>query len=177
MNNKAVAIAKDVLAQIKLQQYVPNSGAYFYDIEDPDNPFTIAEDVLDKKCKVCALGACIVSAARLFNQDTYEAKPMFSSINEKLNGYFDHKDLLLIEYTFEEGMYGALADYGNHEWEKYYSTFDKVTRNAAILYGRSYHYSNERLVAIMRNIIRNKGSFIVPRKFIRQAKKEIELDD
>ncbi len=168
---KAVAIAKDVIAQIKLQQYIANSGSYFYDINSPDYAYVKVKNILDKKCKVCALGACIVSAARLFNQDTYEAVPVFNSINENLKEYFDPNDLLLMEYTFERGMLGELYNYSNDTYEKYYNTFDQATKNAACFYGDAYSNVEDRLIAIMRNIIRNKGRFIIPKKYVREAGK------
>lgn len=170
-----VAIAKDVLAQMKAKKIIADTGCWVYDpkmgymetymdglidkfLDDPKNDcceFTEfhAKDFTSKvnKCKVCALGSIFVSAANLYDNivlDTRDPSDVFDSIKTSpLTKYFSADELLMIESSYE-GQDGACFD-------------DLNIKEAGLAnaYYISFKNDKDRLAAIMKNIIRNKGYF------------------
>jgi hypothetical protein len=136
----AVAIAKDVLKHLKLFKPTQGTYVYFSGEEKEEMRGMQAQDHIDqlqKKCVVCALGACFLSYIRLENQvtvgDVYSGN--YSVMMEKLKTAFEPSQLSLIESAFEH-------DYReSRPWWK----------------GRPY--PRTRLKAIMANIVKNKGTF------------------
>jgi hypothetical protein len=176
-NEKAVLVAKDVLAQIKAKNYIPNTGSYVkpaeYVNKIKDLGVKKGDDVrtnFDKLpvCKVCALGSMLLSCTRLGNRLTFgnlnfgdgstgtsireldnpKVKKLFKSI-------FDGYQLLLIENSFESPSWSQ-DRYGSDVLGL--SLTDEDYSNCREFYLR---YSNDdtRMVAICKNIIKNKGTF------------------
>jgi hypothetical protein len=162
-----VAIAKDVIAQIKAKKYNPTQGTWVDDENQSyeqwlyDNARDCKVDVRDytnniKKCNVCALGSLFVSAVNKYNNvyGTYwslSSGEVFNT-NETRNynpllRYFTIKQIRLIEYTFEGGM-GAVCFDDDHP----------MVNKAYAFYSR-YPDSKDRLLAIMKNIVKNNGTF------------------
>ena len=172
-----VAIAKDVIAQINSKKLIPETGVWIYDpklgsiddhidnlidkaMEDEKNdtcrfePFN-ARDFTKKvnKCKVCALGSIFVSAVNLYDdvelKDGEEAASVFETLDlSPLSKYFSPTSLAFIECCFEG------------EDSAHWCDIDGKESAIAIAYHRSFRLSKERLIAIMKNIVRNKGEFI-----------------
>jgi hypothetical protein len=163
-----VAIAKDVIAQIKAKKYNPTQGSWVDGVDGPDyvdwlfeNATTCEVDVQVytksiKKCNVCALGSLFVSAVNKYNNvyGTYKTVSLpsifdFRETNNRspLLRYFTIKQIRLIEYTFEGGM-GAVCFDDDHP----------MVNKAYAFYSR-YPDSKDRLLAIMKNIVENKGTF------------------
>lgn len=175
---KRVIIAKDVLASLKAGRYRAKPGGYFY--SPSTDVYFIAEKPLNTKldkifqnmptCYVCALGACFVSAVKKFDgltvgdvtscghyshsyysgrtSDLDERKTM----TEKLSDFFETSQLDMIETAFE-GIY--LGDYGDYGDVRAYNFYHR----------RRSMNSDDRLKAIMQNIVDNNGTFVPPSKF------------
>ena len=149
---KRVAIAKDVIAQIKCGKFSINAG-FFGTIHGADGSRT--GDAADQKflkskqftsCEVCAVGAAIVSGIRLFNKvQINDGEITCGSAMGLATQYFTEQQVRLIENAFEMGN-GNFADYSD----------DYI---AAIEFGENYEEDEDRAIAIFTNIIRNKGTF------------------
>lgn len=182
---RAVAVAKDVLKHLEAMHVTP--GTYFVgeaniEVSRSTNPQEFV-DVIQKKCDVCAIGACVISHIRLFDkvrlnevidpfdfsdlplEDTKNTDVKLrmspSNIRSQLAKHFRKKDIYLIECAFERD-YSFYADKGD---EKVSLTTRLKEARAAEKFGRQHRNARKRLAAIMRNIIRNKGHFVVPQKF------------
>lgn len=177
---KRVEIAKDVLKQIKANKYKPTRGVWFMDSTEKgldDFLFYGTEQCIDAKkdvveklvgtCKVCALGSLFISAIDKYNhtkldRDSGCDAEVFTSIDEKnpLTKWFTARQLLLIENTFENlcGAWYPKVVLNDKEWRDWY---DKVVP-AINKYNSKYPNLIDRLKAIMNNIIRNKGTFVLP---------------
>jgi hypothetical protein len=183
-DKKAVLVAKDVLAQIAANKYIPNTGAYVrfeYEIDfegDIKSNFNKLP-----QCSVCALGSMLLSCTNLGNvlttdiisNDTighYELKN--DDVKELFSSIFSDKQLLMIETSFE----------GYSDWESYTISYIKDWFKQDFYYSEAsdryadderlsfeetldcqalflkFDSDQERLEAICNNIIRNNGIFI-----------------
>lgn len=173
---KRVAIAQDVIAQIKCETYVPQSGVYV-DIDTSEKSDDIGQDLDDieqksadllitegmVQCTVCAKGAMFMSHIRK-DSDTCTLSDAMEGqdenvIENRLTDTFSEEQLDLIESAFEsDGSFYA----DNHDEDSYDDDGDfspGSLGNKAQKYGSRYNDDQKRLLAIMRNIIRNKGTF------------------
>jgi hypothetical protein len=163
-----IAIAKDVIAQIKAKKYNPTQGTWVDQVGGQDydswlyhNALSCEIDVQNytkniKKCNVCALGSLFVSAVNKYNNvygtfDTVSTDKVFDfkdmNNNSPLLRYFTLNQIQLIEHTFEGGI-GAVY------WDSDHSMVNK----SHAFYSR-YPDSKDRLLAIMKNIVENNGTF------------------
>lgn len=164
---KRVMIAKDVLEQIKTNRYLAKSGKWVETnfskkskvSEICDSPEISIQDIFKDKtiesCNVCALGGLFMSCINLnnnttledFNQETSNLGDIIDvddKISNKLNRIFTRNQLILIEQYFEEG--GGYF-YRDDDCDLLDSFVD------------TYPDEQDRLKAIMENIIENKGTF------------------
>jgi len=186
-----VAIAKDVVKQIKNKKYIGHTCFYatlnnlLTPIVDLDASL---QDLINKskkniKCEVCVLGACFVSLIGLKNEisvkdfmgkndiyfyDTLSTQQ--SVVYENLKNIFPPTMMTFIETAY------AIIDMINPKDYKKYKKLSSKNRNyifyypylqRAIRWGNQKKYNNNsvRILAIMKNIIKNKGQFIIPKKF------------
>lgn len=105
---KKILVAQDILLQIKLKTYSPQTKKYidFHNILDDITVFKKSDVQLHfkkiKECDVCALGSCILSIANLGDNLTFEdILNKSDNTDEKLLSVFDKHELFLIEKTFE----------------------------------------------------------------------------
>jgi len=171
---KRVLIAQDVITQIKLKRYVPMEGTWVDpDIgfpSDPDmpeaHPFaddtaSIRELFLTEKiqsCDCCALGAMFMSCTLYNNQTTvkdfdretwnFEKHLKDRNFANGLARFFSLDQLKLIEAAFEDNC-GAFPVKGAEQAIKASKWSDK------------YPNDDDRLIAIMRNIVKNDGTFVL----------------
>jgi hypothetical protein len=190
---KAVAIAKDVLLQIKNLNVLQ---CIYLEIEG-QNPTVecegeslqkfLPELLKDKKCSVCALGACFLSHVNLFNNfdvsselaqyGTEDTDGMFKLLTQSLGT----KNMALIESAFEleDFVDGHLCEeLGGYFPAGYIPREKKIPFAlvlAAVAFGAKHKDSSRRLAAIMRNVIKNDGEFVVTptKKQIKDAEVEI----
>lgn len=151
-----IAIAKDVLAQLKREKYVAVRGSYVvsYDLdqlsfqETDEHPFDLQEALLGNapECSVCGLGAAFCSMARLGDKVELEDVP---DIYEHLEPVFGMHQLALIEYAFE----GCDSGYeGNNNLSE-----EEVA--TCVRFCKKWPDHDKRLAAIFRNVVRNEGTF------------------
>lgn len=159
-SEKRVLIAKDVIKALNMRKLVAQHGTYMR-VDDPKLKRTVLgnkqlSDVFDKatkkkdSCHVCALGACFVAGVQRFNNVVatdigYSAKTEIDDLNNDdtmrdfLVDYFSMEQLHLIENCFESSDAMELAPSGEDWKPKLEGT--------------------ERMIAIMKNIVKNKGTF------------------
>ncbi len=160
---KRVIIAKDALDQIRKAKFTPMSRNWCV-IDDSlisvDGTCSAQPTVLgdDFRCKGCALGSLFISSIRLRNNETinnllnasWGLDAMIRNDETELNKIFSKKQLTLIERTFEFGRGG----FGRSE-------SDKESVDIYNFY-MEYPEDTDRLVAILNNIVKNKGTFVLP---------------
>lgn len=164
---KRIAIAKDVIARIKLNQFIPEQGVFcvvdgsslrgFEGTTDKGEPISEVCDIVNSKqpCQVCAKGGLFMSYIGYVDNfkiedlhyGTKASVSLKSTEMKSLSKIFSQKQLSLIETTFEGSSYSWNLELSDTEKEKC-NNFE----------GEFYDDSN-RLIGIMRNIIRNKGTF------------------
>lgn len=152
---KRVAIAKDVINQIKNGGMIPYTGIYFLWLNNTNA--NLGENFNQKsltdknnKCKVCGIGAAIVSGIRLFNK--LELSPNFGdgdSALKVIKNWFTVSQTVAIECAFEDESTRLLS--------KRFT--NKKLNNKAIKFGEKYFSPEEKAIAIYKNIIKNKGVF------------------
>lgn len=168
-----VAIARDVLEQLRLKRYAAKQDTYVqvfseegmlcsqrYDDEGDKSFKDFFAEKQRTTCKVCALGAAFVSLVNLKNDCS--VNEMVADIDrDRLEDIFGNDNLNLMESAFEKCEMGnsMMIDEDEHSLE------------AAGDWGNQYAYSNERLRAIMLNVIRNNGDFKLPKKYAIMAKR------
>lgn len=172
---KRVLIAKDVLTQIKHKKFIPSNGGFLsfanldYKTTNLRESFLTGRDLWEDglheeaTCHCCALGGMMMSCT-LFNNniDIGQDRELIDDMGEEirdntlfpngLNTIFSKKQLAMIEIAFEKGS-GSF----------YASNTPEITFTEQCLcanYGRNFETPKERLRAIMRNIVKNKGEFI-----------------
>jgi len=153
-----VKIAQDVLATMKGMRI--DKGAFV----KPDDPWELPKDdskaaarrlQKNKTCRVCALGACFLSVIKLDNKFLGSWRDLIRAgeeISDRLGDFFDMDQLKLIENAFELGRGWFTSDGSVNRLEGL-----DVTR--AVQFGERYDKDENRLKAIMKNIIKNGGTF------------------
>jgi len=190
----AVKIARDVLEQLRLNRFKAKQGSYclitrgsefrhyvdqYSDPKERRESFKTAfktDETL--RCDVCALGALFTSFVHINNVFTVGqvVQPKFGRMFGALEGAFTVRELMLMEYVFEEGERGILeGKVLNPSYDEFEEdtarfrgqvfTFTRKELLRAMNYGQRYSgedSSDQRLRLIMLNVIRNKGRFVLP---------------
>lgn len=172
---KRVVIAQDVLAQLKAKFYIAKKGNYIFYIDRLEGVKYSADIKKNyakiKSCTVCALGACLMSITKFENKLTFSDADLFFPgetncqakriANKKAKSLFaslfSAEQLLLIENAFE-GVSGGTR-VGK---ELFYKNLSSEQKDACTQFYNQYQVISNRLKAIMENIIKNKGTFILP---------------
>ncbi len=191
---KAVIIAKDVIKQIKLGVYKPQTGCYVENFKikpvDPGNydlQKLIQDNTKPNLCKACALGTLFLSKVAKYDKCSVSIRNSkidqimrYSDPND--NYYTDHHDAFV-----DKGMDAHLATaFTQDEIIAIEASFEKAsyigpTTNshyehmnikevAALMYPK--YNTKDRLLNICRNIIRNKGHFNLSREAYRRCIKK-----
>lgn len=189
---KALAIARDIIAQLDAARFQPKMGSWLditnankhyenmFDIDvdfDPDlQSFATSPECTEQSCYACALGATLLSYARINDNFDLSHKYEISDINELIEEEIFGDDVYLIEHAFEKGC-GAASFYeadeddedgiAEFEWDGSifvnedfdYQVHIEEAFPAARKFGNQYVSDDVRLRAIMQNIIDNKGRF------------------
>ena len=171
---KRIAICEDILKQIAAQRYQIEQGTWLsIHAVEPINPeakesseakmlqnvllggkHTMVMEAAPANCTCCAVGAACASAIRLFNQDVipgsmedgYELQDYDAGM-DILRKYFPQAQVDLIEAAFEQRVDG------HHE------TATEDSLEAAVSFGENHEEDDERLIAICKNITKNRGTF------------------
>jgi hypothetical protein len=165
-----VAIAKDVIAQLKAKKYRARAGTYLTNAKldsvlkrEDDSPDKQLQQVLFSKnagtCDVCGIGALMVSGVRFADKLTVGdlgPQPDWQwVIGYYLNTWFELSQIDLIESAFETSTTVGRRVCIDESF--------KCALNDAVAFGRRYQTDGTRMIAIMRNIVRNRGEFVPPR--------------
>lgn len=175
----AVQVAKDVLAQLKAKKLIAQHRVYVKIREFKNNkkveqiPIKNGSVKLQevfkqiKTCNVCAQGAMFVAAVDRYNRETASIEDYRSGINDAsvyidlvddytcdvdlgdrdvVNKFFTKEEFDLIEMYFEGRSYSTIP----------YARVHDLRANA---FYNSYDTAEQRMIAIMQNIIENKGVF------------------
>ena len=155
-----VEIAKDVIETLDAQRMVATPLEYFKlgtHTEGALESFeATALSVRRKgktKCRVCALGATVVCAVGLYDEapeleeDWGYKHVSNSTMRDVLSRWFSRQQLDLIECAFEMCSGFDLGKSSN------------ASRETAETFGEGFSHPRARLVAIMQNIVDNKGLF------------------
>lgn len=168
-SQKAVAVAEDVLKQLRRRKNRLRVGGSGY-LSTTYRPTSLDGDLrehLDKvesnSCGVCALGAALLSKARLFDSvpmtevfyktgsDNYIPDLSQSCVRENLDDVFDKTTLKTVEAAFERNY--------NLIFEDHECPSPKIY--GAVVFGMKFSDPRKRLQAIMENIVANNGRFVV----------------
>lgn len=178
---KRVTIAKDVIEWLDAKKLIPagtNGGSEYLRIIPVEGvatelgggwarpqPREVVEEhggvVNGDACVACGIGALVATAAErgvchLNNIHNWIADDVPAEIHSALAGIFEPKQLALIEYAFEQGSGLANALRTGH----LRGLLEHDERDQCLRFGSSFLTREERLRAIMTNIIDNKGTFI-----------------
>jgi hypothetical protein len=154
--NKRKALAWDVIYQVNVKKvkaspgnYCPNDIELDYKVE--------SQKILsstDNSCKVCAMGALMT--VDILNRNSFKGAWSGFTIEHRFDGIFSQFQLRLIETAFEQGIVKTITglyDYSRHR--------ETPIAKKAIAFGRKFRNNNNRLIAIMNNIIEDeKGLFL-----------------
>lgn len=156
---KRVAIAKDVLEnldRLKVRQGNYICGTLLEEVDPKDNAQEKVK-AIQAYCTVCALGACLLSHIRLWDRvmmgeiagtyPTLYLNVQYAGTTAPLKRYFTQRQLNLIESAFEM-----------RPMNKEHAASDEEIAQAKF-FGLGYINSQNRLKAIMENIIENEGTF------------------
>lgn len=180
MNERAVLVAKDIIAQVEGGVYIPRRGQYLNLGwgETPELGWNVLRDAIEvgldvkenfhlipKGCTACAIGATILSCTHLGNKLKFSDLVLRAagvndlnntSIKELLESVFSPEQLLMIETAFEGWDDGsdryAKNLLGVHLEPSVYRACDD--------FHRMYDTSYERILAIYQNVIDNNGVFV-----------------
>lgn len=166
---KRIQVAKDVMAQLRSEKLIAENGVPLK-LGDPI-AFSADTQVCDMTakttCVACALGSLFVTTVermdrlRVFEAGyahpydyrtyTYETDKFrldisWSQIEVYLSRIFSQSQLRLIEIAFEFGL-GMYTASGDEELK-------------ALKFNKGFQSSRKRMERIMRNIIRNEGTFV-----------------
>ena len=168
-----IQIAKDVLVQLNtaadLRRFQIVPGTYFrFDADSETCEYIELQDFMlanpTVKCQVCAKGA--IFAAKALNYNNCEIDSNYglisvgdSTISENLEGIFSQHQLNMIENAFEDAesncgqamnVMGSTRTQTRELWSAYYMF-------------RDVENAEDRLKLIMENVVKNRGTFMVPR--------------
>lgn len=150
----AVAIAKDVIAQIKCRKYTPEAGIYVCGADDNIPVTAIGNKQLQPflkagnlKCEVCAIGAVFLSSVRLFNDFIIPRYWDDADMKDKLGEYFSFIELRELEASFEN-------------WG------DSLFLETPL----AHLDAQDRMLFIMSEVVRQKGSFDPEKSLARAGK-------
>jgi hypothetical protein len=167
----AVAIAKDVLHRLKLEKLTLKFGNYLLPNGSFPSTGSLQEkiDKAEANCQVCALGGMFLSYVRLHNKVQCENMCIDSPlalIVDKLSKVFTQTEIALIEGVFEGVVFNSYLISSTQNVPLLVSACEKYRRmiikraKVGNEYGLMHQYL---LTTICRNIIRNKGKFVIPK--------------
>lgn len=163
---KRIAVAKDVLKQIKARKYAVTAGTYCninITCKDVGKDLQRVIKKQTEPCEVCAIGSLFLSKINLFNNYVLDEETIskswigndidlnFDSLQENLEDLWTSREFKIMEMTFEGKDIDCMFDDSEGKDEKLI--------DATFAFYEKYSDPEDRLIAIMQNIIKNKGKF------------------
>jgi len=165
LEKQRVAIAKDVLEQLRLEHFVANGGSYktihyesgkeLWNFPLEKSMQTVLKEEV-KTCYVCARGAILLSTIRKSNECTVEdfrCNTDYEGGNIIERKYFNSIELSSMERVFENW------DNCNKEEQQFADFLTEKTREFNYI-EKSNLSQRIRLAGICRNIIENDGAWV-----------------
>lgn len=159
-----VIIAQDVIGQIVANILKPKQGSYVVATIKKSSKVQKSAGVKENyealsKCEVCGVGACLMSITKFKNKlhfnDLPESADEFNQDSlDLLKSVFSPTELALIEIAFEKTNSNWAANVGKDRMGIKIS-YEQAFK--AVEFGKKYRSASKRLIAIMQNIIDNKG--------------------
>lgn len=182
---RRVAIVKDAINQILSSKIMPDNWGYCSIPNSVQSLFNSSDDLkpilnspIKNVCRVCALGSLLIADVSKNNKCSVSQAQSydFYSIYNRLSNIFDIKILEVLEYLFENGQCGTLLDqlevtdgpperYSSKEIDIYNIYMLKLPKDP-----------KDRLLVLLRNIVRNNGELIIPRDIVRLYEKRIKKE-
>lgn len=155
-----IEIAKDVLLQIEAKKIIAMSMKYFAPKTNNKYAGKQLQEVLPKikKCEACAVGSIFYSYVTKHNNfeiDAFGIKSVQPDDNRELMSMFTLKQIRLIETAFEDGGFSFPTDYSDSVIERAGTYRERL----GLLPRKNKKKDEQALIHIMKNIIRNKGTF------------------
>lgn len=145
-----VAVAKDVLAQLDAARVVPETGAWVLNGDFLVNRENLLRaDV--QPCSACAVGAAFLSVVRLGNCFN-ETEVGFGAITDLMDDLLDKDTMYAMEYLYEQG-HGFVDDDGDSVLDGHCVRVADTDRLPVI----ASHDPKTRMRAIMQLLIDNGG--------------------
>jgi hypothetical protein len=159
-----VEIAKDVLSMLKSKRIKADTSIWLeFDKpifrEDQYEENIDAKTVLSgvKKCEACAVGSLVLATVCRFDKigiaDLTDSDPTSIDYDDETVGYlqkfFPARQLEAIEISYETNQ-------GCYQTDAYNGDSYLL---AALAFGLKYDKDSDRMIAIMENIVKNKGNF------------------
>lgn len=149
-----VAIARDVIKRIRLEALRVRTGRYVHALNDAEFQPTLAS--IEQGCEVCALGACLLSFTRLYNQFPLKQVVRRLENDEQLEREDVDKRLMQVFGRMQMGLIESA-------FERMWDGWDPLTASdlirQAVAFGDRHRNPSDRLLAIMQNIVDHKGEF------------------
>jgi hypothetical protein len=161
---RRVAVAKDALLNVQKDFWNPLGGYVYVNL---DEEICVEHDMCswlpgNAKCQVCARGALFLGALNKFNSWNPHENHARVKYGEEYFKYIDpesfgdveknlwsSRQIAEIEYVFE------LERLGGAVYQKWNNDEVELVKQ----WGKRYNTPKSRLIAILKNIIRNKGTF------------------
>ncbi len=161
---RAVAVAKDVLKQLRAKKIIAIRGDYvaaeFAEDEealeskfDEDENIPL-EEITKIRCHCCAIGATMLSFSRLFNRMFVNSVCNIVPDRETLSQAFSWRTIVLMESAFEGTDFCCDAESARGTDIR----ISEKTMDAACEFG--LEDEADTMEAIMKNIIKNDGEFV-----------------
>lgn len=144
VNQQRVVLAKDSLGQMRVGRFLAQSGNYVSNRIGTDNETADQKFFTGKvaPCNVCAKGALICSIIRKENEFSGSIEALSENVEKVLRRFFGKRQGDLIEAAFEG-------------WGTEYTG----TAKTIAFYERFQDSDKLRLKEILKNIIKNNGTF------------------
>jgi hypothetical protein len=175
---KAVALAIDVIANVRLDKFMVEHRGYIAhhgDESSPEAKLSVgtkagAACLIGSNCTVCAKGALFMTSVLKTNK--VKVYDVLNSDNEDMRTrvlrkekIFDKKTYDLIEVAFEGSDVGDAGDhldesYTNDTGDINWDARDEDIRSCKYNYHDKFYEPRMRLVAIMLNVVDNDGVFV-----------------
>lgn len=180
---QAVLLAKDVIEQVKANKYkakqnyyikLPKSFLTKYSGEEHEDKELQAVLPEIKTCEVCARGALFLSHVKIMdNFSLGELNPSYKNGDTDVDADLTAERVTAFS-PFQQSLI-ELAFEGNEVYNEFVRAFDidadsdmqyeaieyakKSLEDACLRFYKKYRNSNNRLIAIMENVVKNKGVF------------------
>lgn len=172
-NEKAVLVAKDILKQIKKGKYLAEIGgyisAYFTDDKIKINDQIQKQFKEIDHCKVCQIGASLMSYIRLGNELTFkdleihDKRISIEELNNKkvkkaLLSIFTKRTIAMMEVCFEQ-VYDKECTNAARDLFNYKLAAEDI--DECINYTKNINTGKDKMIKICKNIIKNNGELVI----------------